>query len=359
MLRTLGLLVTAVVIVAAVSGCASKTATSESGSSPSSATATSGSSASTTATTDYSRSRNWLSTPKRADKPVDVFYLYPTSYQKKSPSSPNIGSVDDWRMRWAAGNAFKRQASAFEPSANIYAPYYRQADAGYALKLPIAEQDRVVGGIPTSDATAAFEYYLEHYNGGRPFILAGHSQGSNVLLFLLSDYMREHPDVYKRMIAAYVVGYSVTPKFLAENPHLKFAEGRHDTGVIASWNTEAPTIGGPNPVLHPNALAINPITWTRDETTATAEQNLGSIELHKTGSPIDGPSGTPQKVIDYADARVDAKKGVVICSTAPVAKLAPGNATFPRGVFHSFDYPFYYFDVRQNAADRIAAFEKK
>ena len=32
-----------------------------------------------------------------------------------------------------------------------------------------------------------------------------------------------------------------------------------------------------------------------------------------------------------ADARVDLGKGVVICSTAPVDKLAPGNALFPKG----------------------------
>ena len=84
------------------------------------------------------------------------------------------------------------------------------------------------------------DYYFENYNNGKPFILAGHSQGSQILTMILSDYMKEHPEHYKNMIAAYVIGYSVTDKYLAANPHLKFAEGADDTGVIISYNTEGP-----------------------------------------------------------------------------------------------------------------------
>jgi hypothetical protein len=303
--------------------------------------------------TDYSDAAHWLSMPATAEKPVDVFYLYPTSYQKQSDSSPNICPIDDPIMVQHSKLAFARQATAFETVGNVYAPYYRQADAVYTLTLPQAEQAKVVGGVPTADATAAFAYFIDHYNNGRPFILAGHSQGSNVLLYLLSGYLKDHPDVYKRMVAAYAIGYSVTPEYLASNPHLKFASGPDDTGVIISYNTEAPEIGGKNPVLLPGALAINPITWTTEAAPAPASENLGSIGLNKDGSPILGSDGTPAPVEKFADATVDKAKGVVICSTAPVDQLAPGNALFPKGVYHSFDYPFYYFDIRANAAERV------
>ena len=43
-----------------------------------------------------------------------------------------------------------------------------------------------IAGIPTLDGTAAFDYYIKHYNNGRPFILLGHSQGSTVMTNLLS-----------------------------------------------------------------------------------------------------------------------------------------------------------------------------
>ena len=88
--------------------------------------------------------------------------------------------------------------------------------------------------------------------------------------------MKENPKVCDRMIAAYVIGYSITPGYLAQNPHLKFAEGPDDTGVIISYNTEAPNVVGNNPVVLPGAMAINPISWTREESLAKAEENLGS-----------------------------------------------------------------------------------
>lgn len=319
-------------------------------------TATSTTAAPSAVATDYSDAAHWMVVPTSTPKAVDVFYLYPTSYQKQSDSSPNICAIDEPIMVKYSQLAFARQATAFETVGNIYAPYYRQADAGYTLALSQAEQEKVIGGIPATDATEAFAYYIEHYNNGRPFILAGHSQGSNVLLYLLSGYLKEHPDVYERMVAAYVIGYSVTPEYLAANPHLQFATGPDDIGVIISYNTQAPEIGGTNPVVLPGALAINPITWTTDETPAAAAQNLGSIALNKDGSVVLGDDGTPAPVKNFADATVDKAKGVIICSTAPVDKLAPGNAVFPKGVYHSFDYPFYYFDIRANAAERVENF---
>lgn len=44
---------------------------------------------------------------------------------------------------------------------------------------------------------------------------------------------------------------------------LTFAKGRNDTGVIASWDTEALTVDGKNPVLLPGGIAIDPITRMR------------------------------------------------------------------------------------------------
>lgn len=297
--------------------------------------------------TDYSKSANWLALPGAVDKQVDVFYLYPTAWQKENANEPNICEIDNPSMMRGSKLAFGRQATAFENFANIYAPYYRQADAVYCLTLPLEEQEKFIGGIPKSDAFAAFDYYIKHYNHGRPFILAGHSQGSNLLVYLLSDYMKNHPKVYARMIAAYVIGYSVTDNYLAQNPHLKFAKGPDDTGVIISYNTEAPVVEGNNPVVLPGALVINPITWTREETLATADQNLGSIVLKPTGEIA------AYNVKNYADARIDKQKGVLICSVADVEKLSPGNKVFGKGVFHSFDYPFYYNNLRQNAANRV------
>ena len=303
--------------------------------------------------TDYSQAAHWLSLPAAVDKEVDVFYLYPTAW-RNSDHNPRICEIDNPSMLIGSRLAFARQATAFETVCNIYAPYYRQNN------LSPIDREKITAGIPTLDAVAAFDYYIKHYNNGRPFILAGHSQGSNVLINLLAGYMKENPKVYARMVAAYVIGYSVTDAYLANNPHLKFAKGPDDTGVIISYNTEAlNVVPGTNPVVLGGAIAINPITWTRDEVLATASENLGSILLNKDGSVVLNEEGEVVPVKNYADARVDKAKGVVICSTADVDKLSPGNSVFVRGVYHSFDYPFYYYNIRENAANRIKHFLSK
>jgi hypothetical protein len=283
--------------------------------------------------------------------PVDVFYLYPTCWSKVDSTAPNICNIDDASMHKGALPEFMRQATAFVTFANIYAPYYRQADAKYTLSMPEDQREQVIGGIPTADAVAAFEYYIENYNSGRPFILAGHSQGANVLIHILSGYMKDNPDVYQRMICAYVIGYPVTSAYLADNPHLKFAEGSDDLGVIISYNTQSPAVVPPNNPVVSNivGLVINPISWTRTEAVATIGEGLGSLM----------PDSVTMEFVDvpqYADAKVDINKGVLICSTADTNALYKYTAGFGMGIFHSFDYPFYYFNIRANAHRRALKF---
>jgi hypothetical protein len=304
-----------------------------------------GNSVSAPAAADYSRSMHWLSLPAKVDKGVDVFYLYPTAWQKTGPGDPDICNIDNASMRTGAPGVLALQATAFETVGNVYAPYYRQADAAYLLSLRPGDRDKAIGGAPSADVRAAFDYYIQRYNGGRPFILAGHSQGSMVLMSLLSVYMKEHPQVYARMIVAYVIGYSVTQDYLARNPHLRFAEGADDTGVIVSYNTQAPNVAANgNPVVLPGAIAINPINWTREETLAPATEGLGSF--------MPDARGSFRKVPQYADARVDKAKGAVI-SAADSRGLSLG---FGAGIYHVYDYLFYYFNLRENAAHRAEHF---
>lgn len=303
-----------------------------------------------TPVSDYSLTENWLSLPAPVNG-VDVFYVYPTAWNKSSDADPNICSINNETMRKGAASAYNRQATAFETSCNIFAPYYRQVDAAYALGLSAEEHKKVIAGAPTEDIEAAFTYYIDHLNQGRPFMLAGHSQGSDVLLNLLSGYMKNHPNVYSRMVAAWIIGYPVTAEYMAANSHLKFAEGPDDLGVIISFNTQAPDVAaGSNPVVgNEVGIAINPINWKRDTTLATVTEGLGSMMP-------DLVTFLPVAVPQYADARVDPVKGVLICSTADADALLPFTAIFGRGVYHSFDYPFYYFNIRENATRRAEKF---
>ncbi len=306
---------------------------------------------------NYASSSNWLSIPQAITEKVDVFYLSDTTYSKAAADSPNVGPIDDLNMQQGAKAKFTTTAAAFETVGNIYAPYNRQVDAQYKSTLSIPDQLSLEAGIPTSDAASAFDYYIKNMNDGRPFILAGHSQGSNLIANLLAGYMVQHPDVYKRMVAAYVIGFSITGDYLAQNPHLNFAAGPDDIGVIISYNTEAPVMNVTNPVTMPGGIAINPITWTTSETPASAARNLGGIEVDpQTGEAVMDASGDPVKVQNYADARVSQQRGVVICSTADPNQLAPGNPAIATGIYHPYDYPFYFFDIRANAENRVARY---
>ena len=58
-----------------------------------------------------------------------------------------------------------------------------------------------------------------------------------------------------------------------------------------------------------------------------------------------------------ASSATFSQRGTVVCSTCSVPLYAPGKAGgFPRGIFHTHDYPFYYFDLRKNAGVRIRAY---
>ncbi|MCX6992644.1 MAG: DUF3089 domain-containing protein [Kiritimatiellaeota bacterium] len=298
-----------------------------------------------TEATDYSIASHWLTVPATTNMAVDIFYLYPTSWTSTNPN-PEVCAIDNPSMLQKAPQAFAKQATAFEPIGNIYAPFYRQGNL-------TSNAPAIVAGIPTTDGIAAFDYYIQHFNHGRPFILAGHSQGANVLSNLLAEYMKDNPAVLARMIAAYVIGFPVTAEYLANNPYLKFAEGADDTGVIISYNTQAPDVPpGANPILWGMVgTVINPLTWSRSTTLATTNQGFGSFMPNSTGAYV--------RVPQYADARIDITHGVLICSTADTNALAHFDTLAGFGIYHNFDYPFYYYNIRSNAANRTAKFLNK
>ncbi len=302
--------------------------------------------------TDYSMAANWLNIPAIV-KPVDVFYLYPTSWTPDNVTNPLYSQIDDPSLLTGSASAFRTQATAFETSGNVYAPYYRQANASKTLVLSEDQRWEILRELPAKDATAAFDYYIKHFNNGRPFILVAHSQGATVMLILLSEYMKKFPEVYSRMIAAYLTGYPITNDFMNSNTHLKFAEGPDDTGVIISYNTQSTGVKqGTNMVVGKNiGLVINPINWKRDETFAPATESLGSWWFDANQNY--------QKVINFADARIDLKQGVLICNSVNDSAICKLSGSLGLGVYHIFDIPLYYFNLQQNALLRVNKFLNK
>jgi len=325
----------AVLMVSTLAGCAGATA------------------ADTEKATDYSRKESWLQIPK-ITKDVDTFYIYSTAYVESSfkKGAPDYASLDNPEMIAGAQAEYMTNASVYESSTNVFVPYYRQAGMRYAgeIRKKTGNIDAAISGMPYRDITAALDCYFEHYNQGRPFIIAGHSQGSSMVKYLLKNYFKEHPEYCKRMVAAYVIGFSVTRDDLKANPHLKFATGENDTGVIVSWNTEGPRNvkeNAPNAVVLPGAISINPLNWKLDETYAPASANLGSF--------MPNLKARRYEITDIgADAQVVLARGVIVTN----AKWDhPAAAEFfgPQS-FHEDDYTFYYNNLKDNVAKRVAAY---
>lgn len=310
---------------------------------------------------DYSQKTSWYQIPD-ITKDVDTFYIYATEYIMTSfdEGAPDYATIDNAEMLLGVKIECRDHASAFADSTNVFVPYYRQSGLRFAGEIhkKTGDVDAALSGMPYDDITAALDYYFENCNGGRPFILAGHSQGSSMALLLLRTYFKDHPEYYERMVAAYTIGYSVTKGYLAANPHLKFATGESDTGVIVAWNTEGPgnvETNAHNVVVLPDTMSINPLNWKLDETYAPASLNMGSIVLdEKTGEPEIGDIG--------ADAQINLARGVVVTNAKAdpmpedIAKVA---AEFfgPDGR-HAYDYMYYYNNIKANVAKRIAAYQK-
>ena len=310
--------------------------------------------------TDYSKQDNWAHLPENTDKAVDTFFVYPTVYNDPTPGAPTIVPIENEALRAAVENHYFQAPLLFEDLTNLYEPYYRQSNL-FALfgKSPeelLAFQLRE----QRTDVYAALDYYFEHFNQGRPFILAGHSQGSLMLKIALQDYFREHADYLERMVAAYVLGFSITTDDLANNPDLKFAQGADDIGVIVSWNTEGPgNKNEKNGVVLPRSLAINPLNWRRDDTYAPASENLGDR------LPIIGDIGitATEFHVHYpglADARLDLERGVVVSTNMEehyVKPPVPGMRNiFGPASLHMSDYPAFWENIRRNVKDRTRAY---
>ncbi len=212
---------------------------------------------------DYSLARNWLQMPRVPDKPVDVFWVYPTVYRGSQITAP----LNDPQMIMAAQGTLIAQASIFTGKANLYAPLYRQANVA-VLSMDAASKARHLA-VGLGDVQAAFDYYLANLNHGQPFILAGHSQGSNLLTELLIRNMGR-PALQKRLVAAYLLGWSVTQQDLAKQPLLKICRQASQTGCVITYNCVAAGCQKKAPTILPGAISVNPLSWSTDDKLAPA-----------------------------------------------------------------------------------------
>ena len=318
--------------------------------------------------TDYSKDENWMFKQTEAKNAVDLLYFYPTVTH--TPDYYMVSKITD-DMRFGANYGFMDTASCFKEYTNVFAPYYTQVtvlpspqnvideySSKYGLDSKNLEGYRnlITYSHVRTDVYAALDYYFEHYNNGRPFMLAGHSQGSQVIQIILSEYMRVHPEFYSRMVAAYSGGFTVTKDFLNENPHLKIAQGEVDTGVVISWATEGVGAKLSGFAVAPGSISINLLNWKTDETYAPSLLNKGRLlqnhPLHCYRIITKG---------DMPDCKVDLERGTLVTTFDDQAHYPFEETILIAGEksYHTYDYSFYYMNLKENGLKRIQAFLNK
>ncbi len=294
----------------------------------------------------------------QANASADVFFIHPTGYA--SPEAWN-GPLDDPGAVGAVMLVLKYLAGAFNAAARVYVPRYRQATLYAFLDYETSSGIQALE-LAYGDVEAAFQYYMQTLNNGRPFILAGHSQGSAHALRLLQEKIIGTP-LQKQLVAAYLIGMAI-PRDI---PGIKPSQRANDVGCVIGWTSY--TTGG-NPAFLTRDMVIwhggryrkceglplvqvNPLSWQLDGAAVPAAMNPGSL-------PYYGPSGDLPPLLPHVTG-ADAS-GSVLIITKPNVPGFPGagperpilNADF--GDYHDYDYVLFYESIRQNAITRVKTF---
>lgn len=205
---------------------------------------------------------------------ADVFYIPSTwEYDWTTPDGAVCHYADVTNQQHLDDMAIEMRGVAdyMADGNNFYSPYYRHITLDTWATLNEDTISRRYHSVSFQDVKAAYDYFQSHYNSGRPFILAGFSQGAKSVVELMKIMPQEHRD---RMIAAYVLGYKITPDDIKSAPWIKAARREDDTGVTICYNSVSDISYIKPVVASPNVMCINPINWRTDATPAILDDTV-------------------------------------------------------------------------------------
>jgi hypothetical protein len=178
---------------------------------------------------DYGLGQNWLCRPDRRDAcstvsldltdvapdgsltvrkvaraaapRADCFYVYPTLSYDPGGNSDMIANDEERRV-------VETQFARFGTVCRTFAPLYRQSTLTWLRSNMVGQPIPVDLELRYTDVRDAWRHYLAHDNGGRPFVLVGHSQGSGLLKRLIAEEIEGKPAA-KQMLSAMLAGHNV------------------------------------------------------------------------------------------------------------------------------------------------------
>lgn len=271
---------------------------------------------------DYGSPAAWYTTLRGGE--ADIFYISSTeTFDHTGPDGRMLHHAEAADSAACPGIRMEMEGvdRRFGGSLDFYSPFYRQ------ITMETYGDDELVRRrfpVAMDDARRAFDHYLKHINRGRPFVLAGFSQGGQIVVELL----KEMPDsIAQRMIAAYVLGWKITREELEKYPVILPAQRSDDTGVTVCYNSVRRPEDASALVSGGNAVAINPVNWRTDATPAVMHDTL-TVTLDPVTKLllVDG-----YDVVDY------------------------DTSFFNEGCYHTFEIRWYSDFLRDNIEERTRA----
>jgi len=271
---------------------------------------------------DYGDPAEWYTTLRGGE--ADIFYISSTeTFDHPGSDGRMLHYAEATDSAACPGIRAEMQGVdlRFGGSLDFYSPFYRQISMETYTDPELIERRFPVA---MDDARRAFDHYLKHFNNGRPFVLAGFSQGGQIVVELL----KEMPDsIARRMVAAYVLGWKISREELGKYPVIRPAQRADDTGVTVCYNSVRRPEDASALVSGGNAVAINPVNWRTDATPAVMHDTL-TVTLDPVTKLllVDG-----YDVVDY------------------------DTSFFKEGCYHTFEIRWYSDYLRDNIEERTRA----
>jgi hypothetical protein len=323
---------------------------------------------------DFNKDEAWLSLPMFSDEadisPVgvtsindgnakfDAFYIHGTGFISGSAWTSSLKG--DVNTQNNAKFSLANEASIFNSCCNIFAPRYRQANLFTFFGLSESDGNRVLDHV-YKDVQAAFFNFIMNRNGGRPFFIVSHSQGTQLIKRLLTE-LNDFPQITNRIIAVYAIGDAITPvssRYVDSLSYLDVCTTPEDTQCLIHWET----IGdGGGQLIFPfsrESVCVNPLSWAYNERYAHDDLHLGAASISGKFKMNDGSNthdvgfSVPAITTNYTKAQC--KKGLLYVND-PTGSNYAELGLFSDHAMHGANFAIFHMNIRKNAILRAESF---
>ncbi len=273
------------------------------------------------------------------DSVADVFFLYPTTLTDANNERWNAAIDDSLINAKTDYSSILYQASVFNNQCRVFAPRYRQAHYRAFTTSDTAAAAKAFA-LAYEDIKTAFQYYLDHYNNGKPLIIASHSQGTIHAARLLKEFFEGKP-LQNKLVCAYIIGMPIPEHYFTT---LSPCKDSLSTGCFVGWRSFKKGYDGTSYVINEKfkSIVTNPLTWTSNTNYAANDLNDGGV-LKNFNKVTKG----------VVDAQVHDN---ILWTSKP--KFF-GNFLLTKKNYHIADINLFYINIRENVKTRIRMFLEK